>query len=179
MLLAATLGACSAGIARLTRLPVAAVAAALGTIGWQPSSVPPGGDPYSGMAAAARVTAAQNAAYRAAYVIKSAGRIGVSVSNGRSLEDAILSEKRFAVQQQAAGNKRTLNANRVDSAAAVYGDELGWYAVLDSRTDPQCRKADGNNFRASSPPSFGYPGAVHPHCRCRPGKRFARGRLMR
>jgi hypothetical protein len=55
---------------------------------------------------------------------------------------------------------------------------VGWHAKLDGRTSPECRAADGANFPANRPPSIGWPGAVHPSCRCRPGAPHAQGRLL-
>ena len=50
---------------------------------------------------------------------------------------------------------------------------VGWKAVMDSRTSAECAAANGKNFPADRPPVIGWPGAVHPHCRCVPTKPYA------
>lgn len=49
---------------------------------------------------------------------------------------------------------------------------LGWKARLDRKTTADCREADGRNFDPARIPPMGYPGAVHPHCRCVPVKPY-------
>lgn len=55
---------------------------------------------------------------------------------------------------------------------------VGWQARMDSRTSPECAAANGLNFYADRPPAIGYPGAVHPHCRCRPRKPWPNAGLV-
>ena len=69
-------------------------------------------------------------------------------------------------------------AMNTDMASWSYGDLLGWYTVRDARTSAECLAADGRNFSASAPPLIGYPGAVHPHCRCYPGPAHPGGRML-
>jgi uncharacterized protein with gpF-like domain len=57
----------------------------------------------------------------------------------------------------------------VDTAVMQVGLLLGWNTVIDSHTSPECLAANGHNFRADHMPKIGYPGAVHPHCRCYAG----------
>lgn len=108
---------------------------------------------------------ALEAHYRALYVWNATQRIqaGGDIAN----------EKRWFNQHLDAIRKRRSSAIAVDKASRRYGDLLGWHAVLDDRTSPECREANGKNFSASRIPAIGYPGAVHPYCRCRPGKKFA------
>lgn len=62
--------------------------------------------------------------------------------------------------------KRKAVSDQIDAAAARYGPVLGWRAQMDPRTTAECRQANGKNFRADRRPSIGYPGTVHPNCRC-------------
>lgn len=80
----------------------------------------------------------------------------------------------YGLHLQAIWNREKAAA-QVDDAARSHGLLLGWYTVLDSHTSPECRAANRHNFRADAMPLIGYPGAVHPHCRCYPGApyRFA------
>lgn len=178
MLAAATLLSCARAVQRVTGLPLVVAMAALAAVGWQPSRLPGGADPSSGLGEAEQATQALNAAYRAAYVVKSGYRIRQAISNGKSLDEAVAAEKRIYQQHAGAEQKRTLNAQRVDRAAGTYGELLGWHAVVDRRTDPQCKAANGNNFEVGFPPVIGYPGSVHPNCRCVPGPPFPRGKRL-
>jgi len=63
-------------------------------------------------------------------------------------------------------------AAQVDTAVMDHGLLLGWHSVNDRRTSPECRAANRHNFRADDMPLIGFPGAVHPHCRCWPGAPF-------
>lgn len=178
MLVGAALLATARAISRVTAVPFRAVAAALQAVGWQPTRTPGSLTVEIAAGTAERLTAERNAWFRAAYVIKSARRIEAKVAAGASMEDAILAEKRYYVAHQGADLKRTLNAQRVDNATATYGPLLGWHATIDGRTDPECRKANGGNFEAGRPPVIGYPGSVHPSCRCVPGPPFPRGKRL-
>ena len=98
--------------------------------------------------------------------IKTARSRGMSVTE--ALRDGLARERRFYGQHMEAIWKRADAAARTDSAASQYGLTLGWNAIMDGRTSPECRKANGKNFRADQMPRIGYPGAVHPRCRCWP-----------
>lgn len=66
--------------------------------------------------------------------------------------------------KRAAGQETTLGL-----LAKSRNIALGWYAVLDKKTSPECRAANGKNFDPLQPPAIGLPGTVHPRCRCVPG----------
>jgi hypothetical protein len=66
----------------------------------------------------------------------------------------------------------------VDSTASLYGGILGWHAEMDARTSAECRRANGKNFLAAYAPLIGYPGAVHPRCRCYPVRPYAGAKLL-
>jgi hypothetical protein len=101
-----------------------------------------------------------------------------NTSRGQALLDGISRERRYYGQHMGAIWNRMQAAARVDAAADAYGLLLGWYTVLDSHTSAECRAANGKNFRADNRPLIGYPGAVHPHCRCFPGMPHSGARLL-
>jgi hypothetical protein len=90
------------------------------------------------------------------------------------LDRALEKERRYFDQHLGAERGRREAAARVDRVAKRSGlTTLGWHAQMDDRTTAECRAANGHNFDVTRPPSIGYPGAVHPSCRCRPGPPFA------
>jgi hypothetical protein len=88
---------------------------------------------------------------------------------GRALADAVTAERRYYGQHLMASWGRDNAAARVDSESMTWGRLLGWYTTIDSRTSPECRAANRHNFLADQMPRIGYPGMVHPSCRCLPG----------
>ena len=110
---------------------------------------------------------------RAAYLIMAGRRIGTAVirehTTPGSIAKALQAEARYVRQHLEAVVKRNEATKKVVSAAYRYGEQLGWWSVLDERTSPECRKAHGSNFEAGDPPRIGYPGTVHSSCRCKPG----------
>lgn len=110
-------------------------------------------------------------AYRAHYVLAASRRVQQAIDRGVPREEALAAEQRYFNQHLRAVDARAQAAKVADAASKRYGPELGWYAILDSRTSPECREAHGKNFTVTRIPPIGYPGAVHPDCRCRPGKR--------
>lgn len=86
------------------------------------------------------------------------------------LADALRREKIYWQAHKAAQQKRDAASKQVDVAAGKFGELLGWYAVRDERTTPECKQSDGRNFYRSVPPNIGLPGTVHPACRCFAGK---------
>jgi len=88
---------------------------------------------------------------------------------GQAVRDALATEKRFMAMHLTASQRRVTAATAVDGMAEAYGPLLSWNAVMDSRTTAECRAADGKSFYAARPPAIGYPGTVHPHCRCTAG----------
>lgn len=117
---------------------------------------------------------AVNAQRRAQYLLNAARRLTVAGSSPTGAEGALDAEIRNFEAHQQAVRVRVVASKNVAQASERYGQELGWYAQRDSRTSPECRRAHGTNFRADRMPAIGYPGAVHTHCRCRPGKPFVR-----
>ena len=110
--------------------------------------------------------------YRAAYIVQSAQRIHRTTRAGQPLSTAVRSERAAYQRHLDAQGKRATQAGKINRIAARFGDTLGWYAVMDSKTSAECRAANGKNFTAGDRPAIGYPGTVHPECRCVPGKPF-------
>jgi hypothetical protein len=116
---------------------------------------------------------------RAAYVVNAARRFGTAAvrekSNPGSIQRALQAEGRYLQQHLSATKKRneaaTLTQAELNKRSLPKGANglLGWNAVLDNRTSAECRRANGKNFYPLQPPAIGLPGAVHDHCRCRPG----------
>jgi hypothetical protein len=119
----------------------------------------------------------QNELRRAQFLVACSRRLEDSIREGDArgldpeavLNAAVARERRYLAQHAEAIWGRTMAGARVDSAASLYGPLLGWNTVLDSHTSAECKAADGKNFQADRVPVIGYPGAVHPHCRCYPG----------
>ena len=122
---------------------------------------------------AAKLVAAAEPTFRAAYLLAAADRVRQAVAAGKTLEEALAAEQRHTLAHLNAQRNRAATAAAVDLAAVKHRSGLlGWKAVMDSRTSAECRSADGKNFSIFSPPVIGLPGSVHPHCRCRPVAAF-------
>lgn len=135
---------------------------------------------------AGRQMARQNILRRAQFTVAAAQRLNADVTRARStgqpVAQALLAgvqrESRFYSQHLVASWNRTRAASQVDSTALSHGRLLGWHTVLDSKTSLECRQANGKNFFADHVPVIGYPGSVHPHCRCQPGAPFRTGAIL-
>lgn len=119
----------------------------------------------------------QNAQRRAAYLAVAAERLTRAVMSESPLElaRALNAERRYLDQHIAASDGRVEAAQQVEFALRTVGQGvfLGWKARMDDRTSSECRLANGRNFDTSRIPPIGYPGTVHPHCRCRAVAPFA------
>lgn len=164
----------------VTRIPRQAMYLALDIA----MSHPPGQTGFYGPATMAMERA--NLQRRAMFVLSAAKRIGSDIvaarSQGRSVADSLAAslkrERRFYAQHLLATWQRSQAGAQTDSAAMTYGLLLGWHTVKDTRTSADCLAADGKNFYADHMPLVGYPGAVHPHCRCQAGAPFPGARLL-
>ncbi len=114
--------------------------------------------------------------WRAIYILAAAERL----NEADDLAHAEEVERGYFARHVAAEERRQRAAALVDLTAKLLGDRkeeqvdrkaplLGWRSVLDQRTTPECRWANGRNFRADQIPIIGLPGAVHPRCRCTSG----------
>lgn len=170
----------------------ASLTAAFGLTGWPRISVslvlsdvmsyPP---PVTGViGAASERTSRLNMARRAQYVLAASKRVLGAVRDGQAagrmaaVTAQLGRERRFYAQHQAAMWNRARAAGQTDLAAAEHGSLLGWNTVRDSKTSAECKAADGWNFYATAMPDIGFPGGVHPHCRCFPGPPHPGARLL-
>jgi hypothetical protein len=127
-----------------------------------------------------------NHARRAQFVIASVRRLTADLTTASAHGDSLLvalqrglaRERRYYQQHLDAAWNRSMAAAQADLAYLSYGPLLGWYATMDSKTSAECRAADGKNFTAEAMPLIGYPGMVHPHCRCRPGQAHAGASML-
>lgn len=115
-------------------------------------------------------------AWRAIYVWSAAERLLAA----KDLAHAEKVERGYFYRHVAAEERRDRAAALVDITSKLLGDRteeqtiehiplLGWRAVIDNRTTPECKWANGRNFRADSIPIIGIPGSVHFRCRCSAG----------
>lgn len=116
--------------------------------------------------------------YRAQYILAASRRVAAALKAGVDRQTAIDREKVYFKQHLDAIANRKMSASQVDDAARRYGPNLGWHATLDNRTSPECRAANGKNFDVTHRPAIGYPGAVHPYCRCKAGKPFTTSKTV-
>lgn len=162
------------------RMDARALRGALGVI----MSMPP---ELAGISGPASATVARlNLLRRAQFAVASTRRIMAQLAQARStgvpftraLADAVSTERRYFGQHMEAIWQRQKAASQADSAALSYGRLLGWHTVLDRHTSAECRAANGRNFYVEQMPLIGYPGGVHPHCRCYPGRPWPGGRML-
>jgi hypothetical protein len=143
-------------------------------------------DRQEGIGTAQTVIARLNAVRRAQFVLNAARRITQDLrearAHGQPLRQALAAgverEKRYYGQHLQAIIQRMDAASQVDARAAEYGPLLGWYAVRDKHTSAECLRANGKNFYVWAMPRIGYPGGVHPHCRCYPGRPHAGAAIL-
>ena len=128
----------------------------------------------------------ENHLRRAQFAVSSARRLTSEILSARSrggtarsaIADALPRERRYFSQHIEAAWNRARAAAQVDQAFYAYGPLLGWYSVRDRTTSAECRAAHGGNFYVEYPPAIGWPGSVHPHCRCYPGVPVPGGRML-
>jgi hypothetical protein len=146
--------------------------------------MPPDAHGISGPASAQ--VARLNLLRRAQFAVMATRRITADIIAARShgipltqaLAESVTRERRFFGQHMTAIWQRRQAAAMADTAASTYGLLLGWHTVLDKHTSAECRAANGRNFNVTSMPSIGFPGGVHPHCRCYPGRPWPGGRML-
>lgn len=87
------------------------------------------------------------------------------------IDAAKVREQHYYEQHVEAEERRMRMALMQDAAAGIVAQDalLGWYAVPDASTTPECRYANGRSFKADQMPAIGWPGAVHMRCRCHAG----------
>lgn len=102
--------------------------------------------------------------YRAQFLVNSAKRLAVAHDMGVG-DIQLAKERAYLAAHRRAARNRLQVAERID-AMAQESPWLEWHTVLDSRTTPDCRAMNGQIFTLDQPPVIGWPGAVHPQCRC-------------
>lgn len=118
----------------------------------------------------------QNVHRRASYLVNASRRMSTAYQSGGVAEMRLAYERErtYWRQHKQAQQNRMKTAKQVGAMMERVSEALlGWHAVLDERTSPECQMADGRNFNPSRIPPIGYPGSVHPFCRCRAGIPFA------
>jgi SPP1 gp7 family putative phage head morphogenesis protein len=123
---------------------------------------------------ARQVATKGNARYRVAFILNSARRMAMGGP------DQVSREKAYWAAHRQAAKRRVDAAVEVDNMLARHGYQgmLGWHAKMDARTSAECRAAHGRNFHVLEPPVIGYPGSVHPNCRCAPGPVWPGGKMV-
>lgn len=121
---------------------------------------------------------------RAQYILNAARRLqreadeqkslpgGSKLSIAKAIIRGLKQEARYYDLHLNASREREVRAYTVDAAASQWGDKLGWHATMDDRTSHECRQAHGKNFLIHKRPGIGWPGMVHPTCRCKAGPPF-------
>jgi hypothetical protein len=149
--------------------------------------VMPNPPPVTGtIGAASEEVSRMNAARRAQYVVAASKRVADAAQEARSkgepvtaaMDAQVTREQRFYFLHRQAMWSRAQAAMSTDMAALEYGPLLGWKAVLDNRTSPECKNANGRNFYATAMPDIGFPGSVHLACRCRAVAPWPGGKLL-
>lgn len=148
-------------LALVSSHPIPGLSASIPTARERPQPQPPG--------PALLRTQMAEPVLRATYLVNAATRL----SKGTHTQ---AQERTYLASHLNAAHNRARAAAEVDQAAAQHGDTLGWKAVMDSVTTPECKAAHGNNFSVFSPPKIGLPGTLHGGtCRCRAVAPFHEG----
>lgn len=153
--------------AALLAAGVSAVIAAF-IVAYAASSLPDRQSPFR-PGPAERLVLAKIPFYRAWYIVNAVRRLEQAEATG-DLDAAERREGTYFAWHLRAMRNRIDRAQQVDRAAKRLARKglLGWKAMMDGRTTAECRAANGKNFRVDREPMIGWPGAVHPHCRCIP-----------
>lgn len=142
--------------------------------------------PKPSRAGAAQIAASRDEwLYRAWYGINAFKRVAGALLRGggepfgERLGKAMRAERRYFDAHRLAGKRRMSAARLADAAAERYGPILGWHAMLDEDTTPECREAHGKNFDVRNPPAIGLPGTLHGgRCRCSAGAPFQGAEML-
>lgn len=111
-------------------------------------------------------------AYRAQFLVNSAKRLAVAHDMGVG-DIQVAKERAYLAAHRRAARNRTQVAAHIDELAQQ-SPWLEWHCKTDpatgqpdDRVTPDCRAMHGQIFTLDQPPVIGWPGAVHPKCRCR------------
>lgn len=107
---------------------------------------------------------------RAAYIVNAVRRMNTALTTHqaptiRATWNQELNHLAAHLQANHKRNESAINLARRWKHAG-HPDLMGWQALLDGNTSPECAEASGRNFDPTVVPTIGYPGSVHPHCRC-------------
>lgn len=108
---------------------------------------------------------------RAAYIVNAIHRMNTALTTHQpaTIRAAWTQELDHLASHLQANHKR--NEAAIDVSRrwkhAGHPNLMGWLAILDDRTGAECREANGRNFDPTQVPAIGYPGSVHPACRCK------------
>jgi hypothetical protein len=169
----AAVGAASAGVG-LAIGGTAAIGAALMEAGSDLLGRGSGADPAP-IGIASVSARGEEALKRGWFVVNSVKRLVAADDPLKQFEK----EKRYFGMHQQMRKKRAHHANIRDHMATLLGLILGWNAVLDERTTPDCRAAHGKNFHVYRRPRIGFPGEPHMFCRCTPRAKWPDGQMLR
>jgi SPP1 gp7 family putative phage head morphogenesis protein len=110
--------------------------------------------------------------YRAQFLVNSAKRMAVAHDMGVA-DIQLAKERAYLAAHRRAARNRTQVAADMDEMAQE-SPWLEWHCKTDpatgrpdDRVTPDCRAMHGQIFTLDQPPAIGWPGAVHPRCRCR------------
>lgn len=95
-----------------------------------------------------------------------------------SVTAQVVAERKYAAMHEDAQKERDVAAQRLNIAQKAYGNTLGWYTKGDGQVETRCKKLSGHNFRTDRPLPIGYPGTIHPHCRCWAGPSYGTGEML-
>lgn len=157
------------GVAHLLGLPTLPVLAAIGLAGSGTAHRPNArlaGTQGARTAGPVREVRDQETFYRAAYVVNAAARIHASMSSGQTLKQAVSTERPNTRAHEQARRNRLNTAVEMQRLSDLFGPLLGWYRDPLSDSESECVQADGHNFDPAVGTVIGFPGSVHPHCRC-------------
>lgn len=124
----------------------------------------------------------ENIAKRALYARNAALRVAKAVLGGKSVKDAVASERRLFVAHKRVSEDSLKVAREIDALTAIHGPILSWHHGPRTPTDrPHHVAADGHNFDVSSgvPAQTGsYPGVL-PNCKCFIGRPIDGAEMLR
>lgn len=123
----------------------------------------------------------RNLSRRALYALEAAKRVSDAVLKGKSVKNAIGSERPYFEAHKKRSKESIKVASRLDAYVAQHGRIASWQHGPPTPTDrPHHVSAHGTNFDilAGPPKSTGsYPGE-EPNCKCEFGRRIEGGRIL-
>lgn len=115
---------------------------------------------------------------RALFGINAARRVAHDVVGGTSVADALSKERPNFEAHKGAQERRLAADDALDASKRLYGRTLSWHLGVAEKHCPICKRLDGHNFNADSPPPEGIPGSVHYGCVCFSGPAMPGAKLL-